>query len=301
MSIRPAHAAALAAIMALGAFAGQGCGDESVSSTGTGSRRAIQIKGSDTMVNLGNAWAEEFRKRRPEIPIAVTGGGSGTGIAALVNGTCDIAQSSRAMKEKEKELAAQKGRPVKEIKVAIDALVVAVHPANPVEKLTIEQLSDIFTGKTTSWKAMGGPDKEIIMLSRERNSGTHVYFLEHVVRRGNEKGQEEFAKNVLMMPSSQAIHDEIATSPDAIGYYGLGYLSEKNKAVAVAASPEGPFVKPSADAAMKGTYPIARPLFFYVPGEPAGDLEAFIEFCLSDDGQKVVAREEFVPLRPVKN
>ncbi len=260
---------------------------------------AIQVKGSDTMVNLGNAWAEAFMKSRPDVSIAVTGGGSGTGIAALVNGTCDIAQSSRAIKPKELELAKKSGRAPKEVKVAIDALVVAVHPANPVARLTIAELSEIFTGKVSRWSAFGGPDRPIVVLSRERNSGTHVYFLEEIVRRGNAVGPEEFAKTVLMMPSSQAIHDEIARNPDAIGYYGLGYLSPKNKAIAVAKDASTPHVLPSVEAAIAGTYPIARPLFFYTPGAPEGTVKDFIEFVLSDSGQRIVRREEFVPLRVV--
>lgn len=260
--------------------------------------RAIQVKGSDTMVNLGQAWAEEFMKRRPEISIAVTGGGSGTGIAALLNGTCDVAESSRSIKEKELSQAKKNGLDVKEFQVAIDALVVAVHPSNKVEKLTIAELSDIFTGKKTSWKDFGGEDKPISVLSRERNSGTHVYFLEHVVRKGNEKGPEEFAKNVLMMPSSQAIADEIAANPAAIGYYGLGYLGPKNKAIAVAKAEGAEAVKPSAADATAGRYPISRPLFFYTPKAPEGEVKVFVDFCLSPDGQKVVEKLDFVPLKP---
>lgn len=272
-----------------------GSGSGAAASTG----RGIQIKGSDTMVNLGQAWAEEYMKRNPSVTLSVTGGGSGTGIAALINGTCDIAESSRAIKPKERDQAKEKGTDVKEFQVAIDALVVAVNPQNPVDKLTIPQLSDIFTGKVTNWKDLGGPDERITVLSRERNSGTHVYFLEHVVRRGNEKGPEEFAKEVLMMPSSQAITDEIAKSKGAIGYYGLGYLNESNKPLDVAAADGKPYVKPSSAAATDGSYPIARPLYFYTPGEPRAEVKSFIDFCLSDDGQKVVVKVEFVPLRKV--
>jgi phosphate transport system substrate-binding protein len=248
------------------------------------------------MVNLGQAWAEEFMKRRPEVALAVTGGGSGTGIAALLNGTCDIAQSSRSIKARERDQAKKKGTEAREFKVAIDALVVAVHPSNKVAKLSIAELSDIFTGKKTNWKDLGGEDRPISVLSRERNSGTHVYFLEHVVRRGNEKGPEEFAKSVLMMPSSQAIVNEVAVNPGAIGYYGLGYLRPTNKALAIATEPGGDGVLPSAEAATAGRYPISRPLFFYTPGEPKGEIKEFIDFCLSPDGQKVVEKLDFVPL-----
>ncbi|HVY60819.1 MAG TPA: phosphate ABC transporter substrate-binding protein [Planctomycetota bacterium] len=258
--------------------------------------KSIQVKGSDTMVNLGTAWAEAFMKRKPGVEIAVTGGGSGTGIAALINGTCDVAECSRAMKDKEKRLVAAKGAPAKEITVAIDALVVAVNPANPVDKLDFGQLSDIFTGKKTSWKDFGGPDRPITVLSRERNSGTHVYFLEHVLRHGNEKGPEEYAKTALMMPSSQAIVDEVAQNKDAIGYYGLGYLNEKNKALAVAHQAGGEYVKPSAPDATAGRYPISRPLFLYTRGEPTGEVKEFVDFCLSPDGQEVVEKLDFVKI-----
>lgn len=257
---------------------------------------AIQIKGSDTMVNLGQAWAEEFMIKNLSASIAVTGGGSGTGIAALINGTCDIAEASRSMKPQELEQAKKNGRNVKEIEVAVDALSVVVNPANPVKQLTIEQLSDIFTGKVTNWKEVGGKDEKILALSRERNSGTHIYFLEHVVRKGNEKGPEQFAPPVLMMPSSQAIVDEVSQSVTAIGYVGLGYTSSKIKEVAVSKTADGLFVLPSIATAMNKTYPLSRPLFFYTATEPVGIEKGFVDFVLSDEGQKIVQELDFVPL-----
>ena len=151
---------------------------------------SIQIKGSDTMVNLGQAWAEAFLEENPTAFIAVTGGGSGTGIAALINGTCDIAQSSREISKKESELAGQKGRNVTDVIAALDAVAFVVHSDNPVTEMKIDQLSDIFTGKTRNWKELGGQDAEILVLSRERNSGTHIYILEEVVRKGNKKGRK---------------------------------------------------------------------------------------------------------------
>ncbi len=258
---------------------------------------AIQIKGSDTMVNLGQAWAEEFMAKHPDASIAVTGGGSGTGIASLINGTCDIAEASREMKAQEMELAKKNGHDVREFKVAVDALAVVVHPSNPVRELTEAQLSDIFTGKVTNWKEFGGKDAKVLALSRERNSGTHVYFLEHVVRKGNDKGPEQFAPQVLMLPSSQAIIDEVAQSETAIGYVGLGYVSKKVKTLAVGAEKGGPFVQPSTASAMDKTYPLARSLLFYTETEPQGTEKAFIDFVLSDEGQKIVEIMDFVPLR----
>lgn len=259
--------------------------------------RMIQVKGSDTMVNLGQAWAEAFMGQHSETSIAVTGGGSGTGIAALINGTCDIAQSSRGMKPEEFEQAKAKGRDVKEFAVGIDALSVAVHPDNKVSQLSIDQLSDIFTSKTKNWKEVGGEDRPIVVLSRERNSGTHVYFLEHVVRRGNEKGPEEFHPSVLMLPSSQAIAEEIAQNPDAIGYFGLGYLSSRQKPLGVSKTVEGPFVLPSVETASSGEYPIARSLLLYTPKESEGTVKALIDFILSPEGQKIVQEMDFVPLK----
>jgi phosphate transport system substrate-binding protein len=256
--------------------------------------QSITIKGSDTMVNLGQAWAEAFMMERPEVLIAVTGGGSGTGIAALLNKSCEIAQSSRNISEKERQLAAGKGIDVKEIKVGIDALAVVVHPDNPVEELTIEQLSDIFTGKIKNWKELGGNDEAILALSRERNSGTHVYVLEEVVRKGKKDGIEEFAPSVLMMPSSQALEQEVAMSRTAIGYFGMGYLSPKVKPLRI--SKTGTYVAPSLENAVNHTYPLSRSLLFYLPGEPEGMVQEFVDFVLSEKGQTIVREMDFVPL-----
>jgi phosphate transport system substrate-binding protein len=257
----------------------------------------IQIKGSDTMVNLGQAWAEEFMNKHPEVSIAVTGGGSGTGIAALINVTTTIAQSTRDMKPEEMaEVEKATGKPVKEFKVALDALAVIVHPSNPVSELSIDQLSGIFTGKITNWKEVGGQAAPILVLSRERNSGTHVYFLEEVLRKGNAKGPEEFASSVLMMPSSQAIAQEVARSRAAIGYLGLGYVMKDHLALAVKKGPNDSAVPPSVRAAQDASYPISRHLHLYVAGEPEGEAKQFIDFILSPEGQEIVALMDFVPL-----
>lgn len=260
------------------------------------SEGSIQIKGSDTMVNLGQAWAEAFMEENPGAFIAVTGGGSGTGIAALINGTCDIAQSSRDISEKELTLAAQSGREVKEIMTALDALAVVVHPTNPVIQLSIDQLSGIFTGQLTNWKEVGGNDLVILVLSRERNSGTHVYFLEEVVRKGNAEGPEEYAPSVLMMPSSQAIVQEVADNPAAIGYFGMGYLGPGVKAIRIFGADVGNYVEPTLEHVVDGTYPLARPLHFYLPGAPAGVVKEFVDFVLSERGQSIVLDMDFVPL-----
>jgi phosphate transport system substrate-binding protein len=257
----------------------------------------IQMKGSDTMVNLGQAWAERYMEKNPQGFIAVTGGGSGTGIASLMSGTCDIAMSSRSISEKERAMARQKGVDPKETTVALDGLAVVVHPNNPVDKLTMEQLADIFSGKITNWKELGGADAKIVILSREVNSGTHVYFKEHVLRKSNPADKTEFAPSALLLSSSQAIADEIAGNVSAIGYYGMGYISAKQKAVSLAKAGSTEYVSPQIDKVLNGTYPLSRPLYIYTNGAPKGDVELFVSFILSPEGQKVVAETDFVPVK----
>jgi phosphate transport system substrate-binding protein len=257
---------------------------------------SLQIKGSDTMVNLGQAWAEAFMKKHPKTGTAVTGGGSGTGIAAMINGTCDVAQSSRAMKDKEKQQAQNKGHNPVEFVVGLDGLAVVVNPSNPVSQLTTDQLRDIFMGTIKNWNQVGGNNQSITILSREVNSGTHLYFKEHVLRKGNEKGPEEFAPGALLMPSSQAIADEVTQNKSAIGYYGMGYVSPQQKALAVSQKGQ-PFVRPSIETVKDNSYPISRPLFIYTAGEPQGLIKTFMDFVLSNDGQEIVKQLDFVPVK----
>ncbi|MFA5887059.1 MAG: phosphate ABC transporter substrate-binding protein [Patescibacteria group bacterium] len=269
-------------------FLSLGCG---------GGRKALQIKGSDTMVNLGQSWAADFMKINPKTAIAVTGGGSGTGIAALIAGSTNIAQSSRNMEPKEIEMANKRGINPQEIHVANDGISVVVNPSNPVSKLTMQQISDIYTGKINNWKEVGGKDCMIVALSRERNSGTHVFFVEHVVKMGNKKNPNEFACSVLMMPSSQAIVEEIIANPSAIGYIGLGYLNDRQKAIAVSKVAGSPFVSPSVKTVLDKTYPISRTLLFYTNGAPSGEVKSFVDFVLSKEGQQLVLKMDFVPVR----
>lgn len=252
---------------------------------------SIQIKGSDTMVNLGQAWAERYMEKNPNAFIAITGGGSGTGIASLISGTCDIVQCSRKMKDKEIETARSKGIEPIEFIVALDGLTVVVHPKNPISKLTIDQLADIFTGRIKNWKELGGDNKPIVILSREVNSGTHIYFKEHVLK------NTEFSETALLMPSSQSIADEIEQNQNAIGYYGIGYISPKQKAIAVANDEDSPYVEPTIENVSNGTYPISRPLFMYTNGEPKGIVKDLIDFILGNEGRNVVLEQDFVPLR----
>ncbi len=258
---------------------------------------SIQIKGSDTMVNLGQAWAEKYMEDNPGDFVAVTGGGSGTGLSSLISGTCDIAMSSRNIKDKEIALAKQKGINPFEIKVALDGLAVVVNPANIVSKLMLDQLAGIFTGSITNWKEVGGRDEKIVILSREVNSGTHVYFKEHVLRKGNSSGKEEFAPGALLLSSSQAIADEVAGNSAAIGYYGMGYICNKQRAIAVAKDNKSEYVNPSIGNVLSGKYPISRPLFMYTNGEPQGLVKKFVDYALSKEGQDIVAKTDFVPVK----
>lgn len=248
------------------------------------------------MVNLALAWAEAYRVQQPATAIAVTGGGSGTGIAALINGTVDIANASREMKESEIEQARAQGvEPVEHV-VAIDALAVIVNPANPVSQLTIDQLADIFTGRITNWQALGGDDAGIILVSRETNSGTHVYFLDEVVRKGDADNHDIFAPQTMLMPSSVGITSEIQRNPHAIGYDGLGYVTEHEKLIAVARDAASPFVLPTVQSGADGSYPIARDLYMITAGEPSGAIADFIAWIVGPAGQQIVADLGFVPL-----
>jgi phosphate transport system substrate-binding protein len=256
----------------------------------------LQIKGSDTMVNLGQAWAEAYMKQHAGISIAVTGGGSGTGITGMINNTCDIAEVSREMKESEIALAVSKGITPKKMTVALDGLAVVVHPENTVSELTIDQLADIYTGKIKNWKELGGRDAKIVLLSREVNSGTHVYFKEHVLRRNNSAGKDEFAPEALLLSSSQAIADEVSQNHDAIGYYGMGYITVKEKALKIAKDKNSPAVAPTIENVVSNAYPISRPLLMYTKGEPQGLVKSFMDFLLSSAGQEIVKTLDFVPV-----
>jgi len=258
---------------------------------------ALQIKGSDTMVNLGQAWAEAFNRLHPDVNIAVTGGGSGTGIAALISGTCDIAESSRAVEDKEIQQAKANGVAFNQEIVGLDGIVVVVHPSNPVTSLTMDQLREIFMGNIKRWKVLGGADIPIVLLSREVNSGTHIFFKEHVLRRSKKKATEEFSPGALMMPSSFSIAEEVAHNENAVGYYGLGYISPRQKVVAVAKDGRSPFIKPTIESVLANTYPISRPLYLYTNGRPAGLVKDFVDFVYSKEGQDIVARTDFVPIR----
>ncbi|MFC2031460.1 PstS family phosphate ABC transporter substrate-binding protein [Chloroflexota bacterium] len=256
----------------------------------------IENKGSDTLVNLALAWAEDYAFAHPEVSISVTGGGSGTGIAAMINGTVSIANASRAMKAEEIAAAEENGISPIEFIVARDAIAIVVHPSNPVNELTLRQVSDIYTGGITNWGDVGGEDRPIVLLSRESNSGTYVYFLENVVRLGQKDSDLLFSPETLLMPSSEGISTEIRQNPNAIGYDGLGYVTPDQKKVAVATEAGAASVLPSVATVNDGSYPISRPLYMYTAGEPSGAMKDYLDWVLTE-GQSLVLELGFVPLQ----
>ena len=275
-----------------------GCGSQQPASDDEvgGAAQTIENKGSDTLVNLALAWAETCMRLHPDMRISVTGGGSGTGIAAMINGTVDIANASRAMKPEEIAAAEANGISPVEFTVARDAIAVVVHPSNPVDGLTLQQISDIYTGKITNWGQVGGEDRPIVLLSRESNSGTYVYFLENVIRLGEKGSVLLFSPDTLLMPSSEGISVEVRENPNAIGYDGLGYVTPDQKMLVLARDASAPYVLPSAETVNDGSYPVSRPLYMYTAGEPTGQVRAYLDWVLGD-GQSLVSELGFVPLR----
>jgi phosphate transport system substrate-binding protein len=257
---------------------------------------SIENKGSDTIVNLALAWAEAYQDKHLGIRISVTGGGSGTGIAALINGTVDIANASRQIKIEEREKSEANGIYPVEFVIARDAIAIIVHPENPVNRLTIDQISDMYSGQINNWSEVGGEDRPIVCLSRETNSGTHIYFLENVLRKGDESNKTLFSMETLLLPSSEGISTEIRQNPNAIGYDGLGYVTEDLKTIAVGLESTGPFVLPSATSVNNRQYPIARDLYMYTAGEPEGDVLEYINWILGQEAQQIVVELGFVPI-----
>ncbi|MBT9156311.1 MAG: Phosphate-binding protein PstS [Firmicutes bacterium] len=252
-------------------------------------KTVIDINGSDTMVNMGAALAEEFMKTNRNIEVVVSGGGSGTGIAALIDGKTDIAQSSRDIRESERTKAQARGT-LHEIVVAWDGLAIAVHPSNPVKELTMAELAAIYKGELTNWNQVGGNNASIVLLSRDTTSGTHVFFKDFVL------DEAEFAPATMMMPSTEAIVQELAQNTNAIGYIGLGYVRPAVAVLGLKADEASKAVVASVEAVLNHTYGLARPLFFYIIGEVKGDLKTFLDFVVSANGQKIVRDLGFVPI-----
>jgi phosphate transport system substrate-binding protein len=260
---------------------------------GTELEGSLNVTGSDTMVHLATAWAEAFMKEHPKVEIAVNGGGSGVGLTALIDGTTDIADASRQIKDEEKQTAAQKGVDPVETTVGRDGIAVVVNPENPISELTIEQLKKIFTGAVTSWKAVGGPDQPIGVLSRESSSGTYEFFREHVLNK------EDYTTKARLMPATSAIIEAAKQDKWAIGYVGLGYATAAGSAVKVLKvkkDANAPATMPSEETVRSGEYGIARALYVYTNGQPEGLQKAYVDFCLSPEGQKIVVDEGYVAL-----
>lgn len=253
--------------------------------------QSFKIKGSDTCLPLSQAEAEAYMKKDPNASIAVTGGGSGVGLAAIITGTTDIAQSSRPMKMDEKLKMQEAGKAFKEVIIAYDALAVIVNPGNPVSQLTREQLEGIFTGKITNWKEVGGQDSKIVAYSRETSSGTYEFFKQHVLNMKN------FGSNALLMPATGAIVQSVSQTKGAIGYVGLAYIDKAVKALNVSYDKGKTYVQPSVATAMDKTYPITRPLYYYFLTKIEKTVSPFVNYILSPEGQKIVLEIGYVPLR----
>jgi phosphate transport system substrate-binding protein len=260
---------------------------------------SFKIIGSNTITPLSSIWAEDFMKKNPQVSIAISGPGSGAGIAALIDGTTDICQSSRLITQKEIDQANAKGVNPYEIQVASDALSVVVHPSNPISELTIAQLSAIYTNKITNWKEVVGNDAPIVVLSRDTNSGTHVFFKEHVVQMSGLPSADktlEYGAKVLFLPSTEEGVTQVASNPKAIFYAGLGYVNNTVKTIAVKKTANDVAVKPSVATSLDGTYPVSRQLVYYTNRAPTGVIKAYIDYCLSEVGQQEVLDAGFVPL-----
>ena len=252
--------------------------------------RNVTLKGSDTLVILGQRWAEIFMSKNPGLTIQVTGGGSGTGIAALINGTTDICESSRPMKDAEKaDAKAKRGKDVLELPVAVDGLAVYVNEANPLTELTLAQVKSIYTGVVKNWKDVGGEDKKILLYSRENNSGTYVYFKEHVLENG------DYYPTAQTLPGTAAVINAVAKDPRGIGYGGIAY-GKGIKHLNIKKDANSPAVAPTMENVLAAKYPISRYLYWYVSGLPQGDARKLADWVYTKEGQEVVEKVGYYPL-----
>ncbi len=259
-------------------------------------RQVIQNKGSDTLVNVAQAWAEAYQGVNPAVVVAVSGGGSGTGIAALINGTVDLANASRAIKDKELKLAKENGQnPIKHV-VGFDALAVFLHADNPLSEISIEQLAEIYgdNGSYTTWTDLGVEvpgckDQEIVVVSRQNNSGTYAYFRRAVLGKG------DFRLGTRDMHGSKDVVDLVENTPCAIGYSGLAYATDHVKLACIATATGSACQNPSVASALDGSYPIARPLFMYTNGEPSGHVGEYLNWIKSNEGQCIILKKGYAP------
>jgi phosphate transport system substrate-binding protein len=255
------------------------------------SEEKITVKGSDTMVILAQRWAERYMAANKDVTIQVTGGGSGTGISALINGTTDICNASRPMKPSERDKLKQRfGTRGVEIKVAQDGLSVYVNETNPVTELSLQQIREIYTGKITNWKSVGGPDAKIILYGRENNSGTYVYFRDNVLQ------GDDYSPAMQSLPGTAAVVNAVAKDKYGIGYGGAAY-GKGIREVKVKKDGSSPAFGPSLENVKSGNYPVSRFLYMYVKNKPTGSMKQYIDWILSDEGQKVVTEVGYFPIR----
>jgi phosphate transport system substrate-binding protein len=251
---------------------------------------AVTVKGSDTMVILAQRWAEEYMKKNAAKKVQVTGGGSGTGIAALINGTTDIADASRPMKDDEKAKVRERYNVLPtETPVAKDGVAVYVNEANPLQQITPDQLRKIYTGDVTNWKDVGGADAPIVLYSRENSSGTYVFFKEHVLK------NDDYAASAQTLPGTAAVVNAVAKEKNGIGYGGAAYAKGVKELKVIGA--DGQPYTATAENVKSGKYPLSRPLFMYTRAKPDGEVKDFIEYCLSPEGQTIVTAVGYFPIK----
>ncbi|WP_455498484.1 phosphate ABC transporter substrate-binding protein [Coprobacter sp.] len=249
-----------------------------------------RIKGSDTVLPVSQQAAENFMQKYPKTRVTVTGGGSGVGISSLIDNTTDIAMLSRPVKFSEKMKLKEAKQDIKEVIIAYDALAVIVHPENPVNQLTRKQLENIFRGKITNWNQVGGNNQKIVVYTRETSSGTYEFFKENVLRNKN------YMSGTLSMPATGAIIQSVSQTKGAIGYVGLAYLNDRTKALAISYDDKH-FVLPSVSNSSKKLYPIVRPLYYYYNLQNEKKVIPFIQYLLSDEGQRIIKTNGYVPIR----
>lgn len=254
-------------------------------------KTTITVKGSDTMVIMAQRWAEAYMNAHPDISVQVTGGGSGTGISALINGTTDICDASRPMKGSEREnLKSRYASLGVEIKSAKDGLAVYVNETNPVEELTLDQLKGIYTGEIANWKDVGGPDAKIIVYGRENNSGTYVFFRDNVL-----KGKD-YTSTMQSLPGTAAVVNAVAKDKFGIGYGGCAY-GKGIKFAKVKKDAAAPGYAPNSQTVKDGTYPLSRYLYMYLRSRPTGELKAYVDWILGPEGQAVVNQVGYFPVK----
>ena len=254
------------------------------------SASAQRIKGSDTVLPVAQQTAERFMNQHPDTRVTVTGGGTGVGISALLDNTTDIAMASRPIKFSEKMKIKSAGEDVAEIVVAYDALAVVAHPSNPVKQLTRQQLEDIFRGKITNWKQVGGDDRKIVVYSRETSSGTYEFFKESVPKNKN------YMASSLSMPATGAIIQSVSQTKGAIGYVGLAYVSPRVKTLSVSYDGKH-YAAPTVENATNKTYPIVRPLYYYYNVKKKAEIDPLVQYILSPDGQDIIKKSGYIPVK----